>query len=68
MANFRRLVQTLAAAFAVALSACGNAEHAGLASDVRRELDLGAATLDGWIQQQQAGLPPDDIVIALGYA
>jgi hypothetical protein len=68
MANFRRLVQTLAAAFAVALSACGNAEHAGLASDVRRELDLGAATLDGWIHQQQAGLPPDDIVIALGYA
>src|SRR5688572_8613819 len=68
MTNFRRLVQTMAAAFAVALSACGNAEHAGLAPDVRRELDLGAATLDGWIEQQRAGVPPDQIVIALGYA
>src|SRR5690606_9587050 len=54
---------------AAAFSGCGRPEHAGLAPDIRRELEDGQAAMDGWLALSRAGVvPPDEAVIALGYA
>ncbi|HEX6307260.1 MAG TPA: hypothetical protein VFZ69_03670 [Longimicrobiales bacterium] len=69
MPNFRRHLILLALACAAAFFGCGRPEHAGLAPDIRRELEQGRAVLDGWVAVSRAGLvPPDEAVIGLGYA
>jgi hypothetical protein len=68
MPNLRRHLLFSALAAAVALAGCGRPEHAGLAPDVRRELEQGRAALSGWLAVERAGeLPPDEAVIGLGY-
>jgi hypothetical protein len=67
--NIRRHLQLLLLASAVALAACGRPEHAGLAPDVRRELDGGRSALASWVTiARTAGALDDEAVIALGYA
>jgi hypothetical protein len=69
MPNLRRHLILIALACAAAFSGCGRPEHAGLAPDVRRELEQGRATFGHWIQDARAGADlPDEAVIGLGYA
>ncbi|HUF51673.1 MAG TPA: hypothetical protein VMN60_12675 [Longimicrobiales bacterium] len=58
----------LALTGAAAWSGCGRSPHAELAPDVQRELVAGRAALATWAEQQRAGVPADEVVIALGYA
>jgi hypothetical protein len=69
MTNFRRHLTLIALVGAAAFSGCGRPEHAGLAPDVRRELEAGNATFDGWVESTRSGsVPADEVVIGLGYA
>jgi hypothetical protein len=69
MPNLRRHLILIALASAAAFSGCGRPEHAGLAPDVRRELDQGRAAFGGWIDEARSGsLLSDEAVIGLGYA
>jgi hypothetical protein len=68
MSNVRRHLILIALACAAAFSGCGRPEHAGLAPDVRRELEQGRAAVDGWIGLARADAEiPDEGVIGLGY-
>lgn len=69
MPNIRRLTHLMALACAVAFSACGRPEHAGLPPDVRRELEAGRSALNAWLVQERSGeMPADEAVVGLGYA
>ena len=69
MANLRRHLILIALACAAASSGCGRPEHAGLAPDVRRELEQGRSTFAGWVEDARTGaVLPDEAVIGLGYA
>ncbi|MGH7466014.1 MAG: hypothetical protein ACREK1_12610, partial [Longimicrobiales bacterium] len=69
MTNLRRHLILIALAGAAAFSGCGRPEHAGLAPDVRRELDNGRAALGSWVEtSRNVSVPADEVVIALGYA
>lgn len=69
MTNLRRHLMLIALAGAAAFSGCGRPEHAGLAPDVRRELDNGRAALGSWVETSRTvSVPSDEVVIALGYA
>lgn len=69
MPNLRRHLILIALACAAAFSGCGRPEHAGLAPDVRRELDQGRAAFAEWIAAAHGGsLLSDEGVIGLGYA
>jgi hypothetical protein len=69
MPNLRRHLILIALAGAAASSGCGRPEHAGLAPDVRRELEHGRGALDGWVEYARSGaVPSDEEVIGLGYA
>lgn len=66
--NLRRHVQMLVLATAAALSACDTSPHAGLAPDIRRELEAGASQVDVWLATSRAdSLPSDEAVVGLGY-
>ncbi|MBR9990376.1 MAG: hypothetical protein KFH98_11505 [Gemmatimonadetes bacterium] len=69
MSNVRRHLILIALASAAAFSGCGRPEHAGLAPDVRRELELGRATFSNWVESARGGtVPSDEGIIGLGYA
>ena len=69
MPNVRRLMMTLMVTTTAAVAACGGTGRTGLTPDIRRELEVGEAALNGWIEQQQVlGVPADEVVVALGYA
>lgn len=69
MSNLRRHLILTALACAAAFSGCGRPEHAGLAPDVRRELEQGRSTFAGWVEDARTGtVLPDEAVIGLGYA
>jgi hypothetical protein len=68
MTNVRRHLLTLVLASATAFAGCGRPEHAGLAPDVRRELEAGRTAFAGWVAEERAGrMPSDEGVIGLGY-
>lgn len=69
MPNLRRHLILIALACAAAFSGCGRPEHAGLAPDVRRELEQGRTVFAEWIESARTGsVPSDEGVIGLGYA
>ena len=68
MPNFRRPNWVIVLASAAALSACTGPEHAGFAPDVRRELGVGRESVQRWVAHAWSDrLPPDEVVLALGY-
>jgi hypothetical protein len=69
MPNLRRHVMITVLALAAAFAGCGRPEHAGLAPDVRRELEQGRSTFDDRVAAVRTGeRVSDEAVIALGYA
>jgi hypothetical protein len=69
MTNLRRHLSLIALVAVAASSGCGRPEHAGLAPDIRRELEAGRAAFDEWVESARTGpVPVDEVVIALGYA
>ncbi|HEX2167192.1 MAG TPA: hypothetical protein VHG09_08120 [Longimicrobiales bacterium] len=69
MPNLRRHLILIALACAAAFSGCGRPEHAGLAPDVRRELEQGRAAIGAWVEDGRSGVEiSDEAVIGLGYA